>query len=127
MRRVHDEPDVSFDTAYLDIGLIGSEYGRFRVFIVVNEGFDDKGRLSWHSWQPAGGKSGCHRDRLRPQQFFGGKLEVDMHGKAQGHDVCVVLREFQGGSVLRQGSLSYAEEIHGEFPVEVMELVFILP
>lgn len=32
-----------------------------------------------------------------------GKLKVHMHGKAQGHDVCVMFGELQGGSVLWQG------------------------
>ena len=48
-----------------------------------------------------------------------------MHGKAQGHDVCVMFRELQGGSILWQEVQVHAEEIHGEFPVEVMEFVFI--
>lgn len=48
-----------------------------------------------------------------------------MHGKAQGHDVCIMFGELQGGSVLWQGVQVHAEEIHGKFPVEVMELIFI--
>ena len=35
--------------------------------------------------------------------FSEGKLEVDMHGKAQGHDVCVMFGKLQGGGILRQG------------------------
>lgn len=48
-----------------------------------------------------------------------------MHGKAQGHDVCIMFGELQGRSVLWQGVQVHAEEIHGEFPIKVMELIFI--
>ena len=36
-----------------------------------------------------------------------------------------MFRELQGGSILWQEVQVHAEEIHGEFPVEVMEFVFI--
>ena len=40
---IHDEPDVGFDTAYLDVGLIGGKGVPGTVVIVVNEGFDADG------------------------------------------------------------------------------------
>ncbi len=35
--------------------------------------------------------------------FAQGQPEVDMKRKTQGHDMCVELAEFQGGSILGQG------------------------
>ena len=35
--------------------------------------------------------------------FPQGKAEVDVQGQGQGHDMSIVLVEFQGGGVLRQG------------------------
>ena len=49
-----------------------------------------------------------------------------MESQAQGHDMCVVFTEFQGRSILRQGVQVHAEEIHCEFAVDVVELIFIL-
>lgn len=37
-----------------------------------------------------------------------------------------MFRELQGGSILWQEVQVHAEEIHGEFPVEIMELISIL-
>ena len=49
-----------------------------------------------------------------------------MQRQAQGHDVGIVLTEFQGRSILGQGVQVHAEKIHREFTVDVMELVFVL-
>ena len=40
---IHDEPDVSFDSADFDIGFIGNKGGSGFVVIVVNERLDDEG------------------------------------------------------------------------------------
>ena len=40
---VHDEPDVGFDAADLDIGFVSGEYAAFFVRIPVNKGFDADG------------------------------------------------------------------------------------
>ena len=48
-----------------------------------------------------------------------------MQRQAQGHDVGIVLAEFQGRSILRQGVEIHAEKIHREFTVDVMEFIFI--
>ena len=48
-----------------------------------------------------------------------------MEGEAQGHDVCVVLTELEGGSVFRQGIQVHAEEIQRELTVDVVEFVFV--
>ena len=70
---------------------------------MVNEGFDDKGGCPGIVGNLLVGNPDAIEIVSGLGSFSEGKLEVDMHGKAQGHDVCVVLREFQGGSVLRQG------------------------
>ena len=40
---IHDEPDVAFDAADLDVGLVGSEHGGFGISVMVNKGLDDNG------------------------------------------------------------------------------------
>lgn len=49
-----------------------------------------------------------------------------MESQAEGHDVGIVLSEFQGGGILGQGVQIHAEEIHRKFAVDVVKLVFIL-
>ena len=48
-----------------------------------------------------------------------------MQGQAQGHDVGVKLVEFHGGCIFRKGVRIHAEEIHQEFPVDIVEFIFI--
>ena len=48
-----------------------------------------------------------------------------MQGQAQGHNVGVKLVEFQGGSIFRKGVQIHEEEIHQEFPVDIVEFIFI--
>ena len=39
--RIHDKPDVSFDSTDFDIGFVGNKSGSGFVIIVVNERLDD--------------------------------------------------------------------------------------
>ena len=48
-----------------------------------------------------------------------------MQSQAQGHDVGVKLVEFQGGGIFRKGVQIHAEEIYQEFPVDIVEFIFI--
>ena len=48
-----------------------------------------------------------------------------MECEAEGHDMCVMSAELQGGGILRQGVKVHAEKIHRELTVDVVELVFI--
>lgn len=100
---VHNKPDVAFDAADLNIGFIGSEYRRFRVIIMVNKGFDDHGGCSGI----VGNLLVRDADAIEVMEglcgLAQGKLEVHMHGKTQGHDVSVMLRELEGGGVPGQG------------------------
>ena len=48
-----------------------------------------------------------------------------MQCQGQGHDMSIVLVEFQGGGVLRQGVQVHAEKIHSKLAVDVVEFIFI--
>ena len=48
-----------------------------------------------------------------------------MQGQGQGHDMSIVLVEFQGGGVLRQGVQVHAEKIHSKLAIDVVEFIFI--
>lgn len=100
---VHNKPDVAFDAVDLDIGLIGSEYRRFRVFIMVHKGLDDHGGC----FGIVGNLLVRDANAIEIIKCLGGlaqgKLEVYMHGKTQGHYVSAMLREFQGRGVCGQG------------------------
>lgn len=54
-----------------------------------------------------------------------GESEVDPVGQAEGHDILIKFAEPEGGGVRREGVHVHAEEIYLEFPVDVVELVFI--
>ena len=58
--------------------------------------------------------------------FPKGQAEVHMHGQAQPHDVGVEGAELQGGSVVRKGAQVDFEEVDGELPVDVVELIKVL-
>ena len=48
-----------------------------------------------------------------------------MQRQTQGHNVGVMLTEFQGRSVLRKGAYIHAEKIYRELAVDIVELIFI--
>lgn len=56
-----------------------------------------------------------------------GQPEVDMHGQAEGHDIGIKLPELQGGGVPGKRVEVHAEEVDVEGPVDVMQLVEVLP
>lgn len=100
---IHDEPDVSFDSADFDIGFIGNKGGSGFVVIVVNERLDDEG-----------GSPGIVGDLLMGDpdvvkvfESLGGlaqgEAEVDMESQAEPHDMCVMAAKAEGRSILRKG------------------------
>ena len=50
-----------------------------------------------------------------------------MQRQAQGHDVGIVLTEFQGRSILRKGAYIHAEKIYRELTVDIVKFIFIFP
>jgi len=124
--RIDDQPDIAFDTADFYVSLISSKGRSLLVRVCINEWFDADG----------GGLTvvGDHlvRDGDSVDVFHGlscfaqGQAEVDPVGKTQGHDISVVLAEFQRGSVLWQGGDVHLKEIDCELTVDVMQLIFVL-
>ena len=101
--RVHDKPDVGLDAADLDVGLIRGEYLPLFVRVLVDKRFDaDSGRFAVVCDLLVG-----NSDIVEVFQGLGSlaqrQPEVDMERQAQGHDMGIVLTEFQGRSVLGQG------------------------
>ena len=101
--RIHDEPDVSFDSADFDIGFIGNKGGSGFVVIVVNERLDDEG-----------GSPGIVGDLLvgdpdvvKVFESLGGlaqgETKIDMESQAEPHDMCVMAAKAEGRSILRKG------------------------
>lgn len=101
--RIHDEPDVSFDSADFDIGFIGNKGGSGFVVIVVNERLDDEG-----------GSPGIVGDLLMGDpdvvkvfESLGGlaqgEAKVDMESQAEPHNMCVMAAKAEGRSILRKG------------------------
>lgn len=123
---IHNEPDVGFYATDFDIGLISGEHAPFFVRILVDKGFDaDGGGLTVVGDLLVG-------DADIIQIFQGlrclaqGEAEVDMQGKAQGHDMGIVSVEFQGRCIFRKGSQIHAEKIHRELTVDIVEFIFVL-
>ena len=103
MPHPHKGPDVGFDAADFDVGFIRVKDISFLVRIVVNEGFDaDSGGLAVVG-DLLVGDGDIEKVFQSLRSFAQGQSEVDMQGQVQGHDMCVVLTEFQGRRALRQG------------------------
>ena len=48
-----------------------------------------------------------------------------MQRQTQGHNVGVMLTEFQGRSVLRKGAYIHTEKIYRELTVDIVKLIFV--
>ncbi len=101
--RVHNEPDIGFDTADFDVGFISGEHISLFVGILINKGFDaDSGALA-----VIGNLLVGDADVVEVFQglrgFTQGEAKVDMECQTQGHDMGVMLREFEGRGVFGQG------------------------
>lgn len=51
------------------------------------------------------------------------KLEIDVEGKAESHDVRVKLFKLQRGGILRKKVKIHPKEIHGKFPIDIVEFI----
>ena len=92
---IHDEPDVGFDTADFDISFVSGEDLALFVGVLVNKGFDaDSGGFA-----VVGDLLVRDADVIEIFQSLGGfaqgEAKVDVKRQAKGHDVGVILAEFQ--------------------------------
>lgn len=100
---IHDEPDVRFDAANFDVGLIGSKDRAGLVIIVINKRLDaDSGTFAIVSDLLMG-----DLDVVKVFKGLGSltqrKGKVNMKGQAQGHDMGIKLVKFQRRGVFWQG------------------------
>ena len=100
---VHDEPDIGFDAADLNVSFIGCEHIIFSVRILIHKGLDaDSGGFA-----VVGDLLVGDADVIEVFESLGsfaqGKAKVDMEGEAQGHDMGVMPAEFEGRCVFGQG------------------------
>lgn len=123
---IHDEPDEALDTSDFDIGLVTDEIGRSTVVVGINKGLDDKGS----GLRVVGDLLMRDADAIEIvhglSRLAKGKLQVDMEGETQRHDISVVPGEVQRGSILRKRRQIHLEEVDVELPVDVVELVPVL-
>ena len=122
---VHDEPDEGLDAADLDISLISGEGTACGIIVVVYERLDTEGSGSAVVGDLLVGDGDAIEILEGAGSFAQGEGQVDMEGKAQGHDVGVKFTEPEGGSIFREGVQVHAEKIHRELTVDVVELIFI--
>ena len=101
--RIHDKPDVSFDSTDFDIGFVGNKSGSGFVIIVVNERLDDEG-----------GSPGIVSDLLvgdpdvvkvfeSQRSLAQGETKIYMESQTEPHDMGVMPAELQGRGVFRKG------------------------
>ena len=100
---IHDEPDVSFDPADLDIGFIGNKYGSGFVVIVINERLDAEGGSTGIVGDLLVGDSDVVKIFESLRSLAQGEDKVDMESQAQPHDMGVMPAELQGRGVFRNG------------------------
>ncbi len=100
---IHDEPDVCFETADFYVGLISSKDISFFVRILINKGLDADGS----GLAVVGDLLVRDADVIQIfeclSSFSQGQSKIHMKSEAQGHDMCVMLVEFQGRCILWQG------------------------
>ena len=100
---IHDEPDVSFDSADFDIGFIGNKGGSGFVVIVVNERLDDEGGSPGVVGDLLVGDPDVVKIFESLRGLAQGESEIDMESQAEPHDMGVVAAEFQRRSILWKG------------------------
>ena len=120
---IHDEPDEGMDAADLNVCLISHKGLAGLIVVMVHKGlYTECGRLT-----VVGDLLVGYLKAIEIHESLGrfpqGKPEVDVQGKAEPHDVGIVLAETQGRGVLRETFKGHPEEVNVEFPVNVMELV----
>lgn len=101
--RIHDEPEVSFDPADFDIGLIGDKGGTGLVIIVVNERLDDEGGSSGVVGDLLVGDPDVVKVFESMGSLAQGETKIDMESQTEPHDMSVMPAEPQGRGVFRKG------------------------
>lgn len=121
--RIQDKPDIAFDAAYFDIGLIGSQDGRRLIIIVVGKRFNYNGRRFCVVGDLLVGEGDAIQFFQSPGCLPKRKPEIDVKGKADPHDMRVKLFKLQGRRILREGVKIHAKEIHGKFPIDIVKFI----
>ena len=101
--RIHDEPDVSFDSADFDISFVSNKGGSGFVVIVVNKRFDDEGGSPGIVGDLLVGDPDIVKVFEGLRSFAQGEAKVDMESQAESHDMGVMAAKAQGRSILREG------------------------
>src|SRR5699024_10736111 len=101
--RIQDKPDIAFDAAYFDIGLIRSQNGRRLIIIVVGKRFDHNGRCFCVVGDLLMGEGEAIQFFQSPGCLSERKPEIDMEGKTESHDMRIKLFKLQGRRILREG------------------------
>ena len=126
LSRVHNEPDIVFDSADFYIRFISRVCIAGLVVIIVNKWFDTQSS----GFAVAGDLLVRYLDVIQVLECLRcltqGKAEVYMERQAQGHDMGVEFTESEGGSILGEGVEIHLKKIHRELTVDVVELVFVL-
>lgn len=120
---VNDEPDIGFHAFDLDVGFISGQFMGRIVVIGIHERPDEDsggfGIVIHHSVRDVDPmdifESLC--------SFAQGKAEVYPVREAEPHDVCAVLLKAEGGCPFRELVQIHVEEVDGELPVEIAELI----
>ena len=121
--RIQDKPDIAFDAAYFDIGLIRSQNGRRLIIIVVGKRFDHNGRCFCVVGDLLMGEGEAIQFFQSPGCLSERKPEIDMEGKTESHDMRIKLFKLQGRRILREGVKIHAKEIHGKFPIDIVKFI----
>ena len=101
--RIHDEPDVSFDSADFDIGFIGNKGGSGFVVIVVNERLDDEGGSPGIIGDLLVGDPDVVKIFESLRSLAQGETKIYMESQTEPHDMGVMPAELQGRSIFRKG------------------------
>ncbi len=96
---VHDEPDVVFDATDFDVCLVSREYVSFFVGVLVNKGLDADGGSFTVVGDLLVGDADVVKVFQSLRSLAKGKAEIDMECEAQGHNMSVMLTEFQGRGI----------------------------
>lgn len=101
--RIHDEPDVSFDPADVDIGFIGDKGGSGLILIVVNERLDDEGGSPGIIGDLLVGDPDVVKIFESLRSLAQGETKIYMESQTEPHDMGVMPAELQGRSIFRKG------------------------
>lgn len=120
---VNDEPDIGFHAFDLDVGLISGQFIGRVVVIGIHERADKDSR-SFGIVIHHGVRDINSMDILKSLCGFAqGKAEVYPVRETKAHDVCTVPFKAERGCPFRELVEFHVEEVDGELPVEIAELI----